>query len=119
MGKPTFSNEQFLAAIPGSGGLFTAIAKRVGCQWHTAKKRVLASPSLVQAWQDECETILDMAEGQLYGLVKGGDIGAIKFILATKGKHRGYVERQEVTGADGGAVRLAIVEELVDANGGG
>ena len=36
--------------------------------------------------------------------MRKGNITAIIFTLKTIGKSRGYVERQEVTGADGGAV---------------
>lgn len=36
------------------------------------------------------ETSLDFVENQLLKKVKEGDINAIKYYLATKGKHRGY-----------------------------
>ena len=36
----TYKTQQFLDAIPGTGGIITAIAKRLGCSWHTAKKRI-------------------------------------------------------------------------------
>jgi len=32
-----FLLKQFIDAIPGSGGIITTIAKRVGCSWNTAK----------------------------------------------------------------------------------
>jgi len=45
-----------------------------------------------------------MAETELYRAIRDGKDWAVKYILSTKGKSRGYVERQEVTGADGGAI---------------
>jgi len=45
-----------------------------------------------------------MAETGLYKAIREGKDWAIKYILSTKGKSRGYVERQEVTGANGGAI---------------
>ena len=113
-GKHRFSNAQFMAAIKGSGGLYATIAKRVGCDWHTAKKRVNESPALKQALDDECETILDIAESKCIELVTGGDPGMIRFFLATKGKERGYSERREVTGADGGPVGIQVLEVVKD-----
>ena len=39
---------------------------------------------------------MDFAESHLYKLVKEGNPAATIFFLKTKGKARGYVERQEV-----------------------
>ena len=35
-----------------------------------------------------------------------GEPWAVAMVLKTIGKHRGYVERQEVTGADGGSITV-------------
>ena len=116
MGKPTFSSEQFLAAIPKSGGLFSSIAKKVGCDWHTAKKRIMESPTLKKAWEAECEMVLDVAENELIKLIMAGDLGAIKFYLSTKGKVRGFTQTTEVTGANGGpfVINLSWGDDEVD-----
>ena len=46
---------------------------------------------------DECEHIaLDFAESQLYKQIKEGSTTATIFYLKTKGKHRGYIERQQI-----------------------
>lgn len=46
---------------------------------------------------DECQDIaLDFAESQLYQQIKDGSTTATIFYLKTKGKHRGYVERQQI-----------------------
>lgn len=46
---------------------------------------------------DECEHIaLDFAESQLYKQIKDGSTTATIFYLKTKGKHRGYIERQQI-----------------------
>ena len=44
---------------------------------------------------------LDFAESMLDKGMKDGNMTAIIFYLKTQGKSRGYIERQEVTGADG------------------
>jgi hypothetical protein len=108
MGKPLFTQQQFLEAIPGSGGLITAIARKVGCDWHTAKKYILRYATVNQAYQNECESILDVAELELIKAVRNGDLSAIKFYLSTKGKGRGYVERVEQTGADGEPQKIIV-----------
>lgn len=113
MGKPVYSNVQFLAAISKSGGIFTTIAQRVGCDWHTAKKRIMGNAVLRQAWEDECETVADIAETKLQELIESGDFPAIKFYLSTKAKNRGYSERTEITGKDG-EVNSFIVQIVRD-----
>lgn len=115
MGKPEqFTAKQFIDAIPGSAGIVTTIAKRVGCSWHTCKKYIETYPTIRDAYQDECESLTDYAESKLIEAIKAGDLAAVKYYLSTKGKNRGYSERQEVTGKDGGPVELAIVERIVE-----
>lgn len=55
--------------------------------------------------------MVDIAEQGLRDALKKKDAWAIKYTLSTKGKHRGYVERQEVTGADGGPVVVVRWDE--------
>lgn len=56
------------------------------------------------------ERMLDLAESRLGSAVDKGEAWAICFYLKTQGKQRGYVERQEVTGADGAPVAVTMVE---------
>ena len=49
-----------------------------------------------QACEDVEEGLLDFAESQLQTLIKNGNAIAIFFFLKTKGKKRGYVEKQEI-----------------------
>lgn len=47
------------------------------------------------------ELLIDFFESKLIERVNKGDTTATIFGLKTKGKSRGYVERQEITGAEG------------------
>lgn len=102
--REKYTAQTFIDAIPGSAGIVSSIALKVGCDWHTAKKYIDNYPTIKQAYDDECERVLDMAETELYKAIKSGDAQMIKYFLSTKGKRRGYVERQELTGKDGGAI---------------
>ena len=62
MTRAVYTAEQFIKAIPGSGGIISTIARRVGCGWHTARDYVDKHPSVKQAYDDECEAVLDLAE---------------------------------------------------------
>ena len=94
-----YTARQFIAAIPGTGGIITAIARKVGCSWDTAKKFIVNYPTVAQAYANECEVIGDLAETELFKAIKAGDLSAIRFYLATKGKGRGYTEKVETDGS--------------------
>jgi len=51
------------------------------------------------------EKRIDIAEGQLWRLVQEGNLGAVIFFLKTQGKSRGFTERHEIAGPDGGPIR--------------
>ena len=53
-----------------------------------------------QAVEDVNNTALDFVEGKLFSLIDQENPTAIIFYLKTKGKKRGYIERQEITGGD-------------------
>ena len=105
MANGNYTAQKFIDAIPGSGGIISTIAKRVGCHWHTAQK-YLEMPTVQAAYADECEMIVDLAEGTVIKSIKDGDVSAAKWYLTMKAKGRGYVERQEVTGAEGKPISI-------------
>lgn len=51
--------------------------------------------------KDRQDLALDFAETKLNVLIQAGDTQATMFLLRTRGRDRGYAERQELTGADG------------------
>jgi hypothetical protein len=75
MGKPNqFKAEQFIKAIPGTGGIISTIAARVGCQWHTARKYIEEYPTIKQAYQNEKSAIDDKALSNVLKAVADGDL---------------------------------------------
>ena len=124
MGKELYTAKQFIDAIPGTGGIVSTIADRVGCKWHTARKYIEEYPTVKDVYNEEIERVIDLAEGVLIQNIqiaakqaKAGrdvDTADVKWFLSRKAKTRGYVERQEVTGADGGAVMVKWDDENND-----
>jgi hypothetical protein len=49
-----------------------------------------------RAYDNENEGLLDLAESKLIENINKNDDTAIIFYLKTKGKNRGYIERQEI-----------------------
>lgn len=90
------------------------VARRLGVTRSAVSKCVSRHPSLQAVMAEEDAAILDDAESALYKAVLTGEPWAVKWLLATKGKGRGYVERQEVTGKDGGELVIRVEYADVD-----
>lgn len=102
--------QNFIDAIPGSAGIITTIAKRVGCDWVTAKKWINERPTVKAVYDAECEKLVDAAESVIIkDIVELNDVQTAKWYLTMKGRKRGYVktERHEVE-----AIDRAIEREL-------
>jgi len=114
-GKNQYKADDFISVIPGTGGVISEIARQVGCEWHTAKKYIDEYATVKRVYDDECEKRLDKAESKLHEAVDEGEAWAVKYTLSTKGKARGYTQRQEITGDDGGPIKHRFdLSELSD-----
>ncbi|WP_394849685.1 hypothetical protein LZC95_19810 [Pendulispora brunnea] len=113
-GPERFRVEQVAEALRMSAGIFTAAANKLGCAPNTIKNYVQRHPSL-QAVCDEAQfKTLDLAESKLLAAIGEGNLTAVIFYLKCRGKARGYVERAEISGPDGGAVPVLDVTRLTD-----
>ena len=106
-----YSAQDFITAIPGTGGIISAIARKVGCDWKTADSWVRDFPTVKRAYDAECEAMLDLAESTVLKNIKDGDTQDAKWYLTKKGKRRGYGDAVEVTGEGGGAVTFRVIYE--------
>ena len=94
-GQRKVSTERFLAAIPGTGGLYTIIARKLDVDRHTVSEYVKRDRQIAEAVQEEIEGTLDKVENVFINACLGKDIHACMFYLKTKGKNRGYTEKVE------------------------
>ncbi len=87
-----YTKQEIKQAIEGSGGIVSAIAKKLGCEWHTAEKYVNKYRETKEALSGEFERTLDLAESKLIANIKEGRETSLIFFLKTRGKKRGYIE---------------------------
>ena len=97
-----YTTAQIIEALREKHGNMAAAARFLHCSRNTVSRYIDTYPTVKSVADEERETLIDFAENQLFKQVQDGNITAIIFTLKTIGKHRGYVERQEVTGANGG-----------------
>lgn len=112
-----YAQKEVLAAIKGSAGIMSVIARKLRCNWNTAQQYCSKWESTKQALQDEREITLDIAESNLIDAIKKGDINTTKWFLSTKGKYRGYTTDIKADAPqDGENEPLKIIIEDQDNN---
>lgn len=110
---PQFTAAQMIDALRQARGIKAAAARALGCERITVVRYCQKYPSVQAACDEQRERLVDVAESHLTKWVEQGQERAVFWALATLGKDRGYVLRQEQTGKDG----EAIAHELTHRGG--
>lgn len=106
--KTNILKNNLLQALEQSLGIVTTACKIVKCNRSTFYK-YYNNDKEFRASVDELQNMtLDFVESQLHKQIKDGNTTATIFYLKTKGKKRGFVERQEIQ-MDGG-IESKIIE---------
>lgn len=85
-----------LDALERSLGIVSTACEKAGVSRQTHYNWLKDDPEYKAAVDQIQESVIDFAESHLYKLIKEGNPAANIFYLKTKGKSRGYIERQEV-----------------------
>jgi hypothetical protein len=93
--------ESLLKALEQSLGVVTVACKNADIPRSTYYKWLNEDKDFEQQVEDIANIAVDFAETKLHEQIQNGNTTATIFYLKTKGKQRGYVERQEITGAEG------------------
>ena len=84
MGKELFTAKKFINAMPGTGGIISQIADKVGCTWHTARKYIETYPTIKQAYENEKHKVDDKALSNVYQDIAKGTIETSKWWIRMK-----------------------------------
>lgn len=107
------TKKALLAALEKSLGVVSTACKEVGCNRWTFYNYVKEDSEFAEAVQNIGEDAIDFVESKLYEKINGVEMGknvqgelityslppsdtAIIFYLKTRGKARGYVEKQQI-----------------------
>ena len=88
--------EQLLKALEKSLGIVSTACESIGISRTTYYKYYNEDKDFKWSVDSIGDIALDCAESQLFELIKEKNVTAIIFYLKTKGKKRGYIEKQEV-----------------------
>ena len=82
---PSYKAKDFIDAIPGTGGVIETIRKRVGCEWHTAKRYIEEHPTVKAAYEDEKHKVDDVARSLVISdMVEAKNVDTAKWWLRVK-----------------------------------
>jgi len=98
-----------LEALEQSLGVVTTAARKVGIGRTTHYLWMNEDKEYKAAVDSISDIAIDFAESQLHKQIKDGNSTSTIFFLKTKGKKRGYVERQEIEHS-GNDIQIKIVE---------
>jgi hypothetical protein len=113
-------DEQIEKAIIKTNGKVGLMAQMLDTSRQSIRSHINANPKLSELMYRLPEIKLDAIENKLDEAALRGEPWAVCFKLKCLAKDRGYVERQEVTGAAGGAIKTqdvteTMTEEQIDA----
>ena len=106
--EETLTKEQIEGALYTTKGLLSLTAEKLGVTRRTIYNYIERYPELALVRDDAREKMVDTAELALESAVLEKQGWAVALVLKTLGRHRGYVDRQEIAGAAGGPVEVVV-----------
>jgi hypothetical protein len=100
-----------LDALEKSLGVVTSACKSVDIARQTHYRWLQEDKEYKAAVDELSDVAIDFAESQLHKQIKDGNSTATIFFLKTKGKKRGYVERQEIDAVGGKLFQIEVLGE--------
>lgn len=101
-----------LTALEQSLGVVTDAAKKANIERRAHYRWMNEDENYAAAVRDIEEASLDFAESNLFQQIKDGSTAATIFFLKTKGKKRGYIEKQEFENTGDKSENITI--EVID-----
>ena len=106
--------EHLLEALEKSLGIVSTACQSVGVSRTTYYKYYNEDDDFKQSVDSISDIALDCAESQLFELIKEKNVTAIIFYLKTKGKKRGYVEKQDDNSNTNNITGIKLISDKSD-----
>ena len=100
-----------IEALEQSLGVVTTACKIIGISRETHYRWLKEDPEYKEKVEGLIDVALDFAESQLHKQIRDGNSTATIFFLKTKGKNRGYIERQEIHNTGDNLFNIQILGE--------
>jgi hypothetical protein len=116
MDKTEHHKKAMIEALEKSLGVVTAACKSVGIGRTTHYMWLDQDPEYKREVEEISDVALDFAETHLHKQIKDGSSTSTIFYLKTKGKKRGYIERQEVDLGTDNHFRIEVIRNEEDTD---
>ena len=83
-------------ALKANMGMVYITARKIGCSHQMIYNYIDEFEECRQAYEEQSGFMIDAAESQFYAAIRRGEPWAINKMLSTKGRTRGYIEKQEL-----------------------
>lgn len=94
MAKPKYTPQQVIEALKQTRGIKSLAAQALGCDRSTIENYIAKHPRVKAAYEEQRATLVDVAEGHLAIKLDNGEWDAVKYVLNTLGRDRGYGEER-------------------------
>ena len=102
---PLLNADRVVAALEMSDGIKSVAAHNLGVHRTTLHRFIKDNPEVQKLISEIDEGMKDLVEGKMLSAIRKDDGQMIRFYLERKARDRGYGQRQEVTGANGGPIQ--------------
>ena len=94
--RDRYTQARVIEAIVQAKGIKATAAANLKCSRQTVTNYIDRYPAVKAAYQEAVESTIDLAHSKLIVLVEREEWPAIRFMLVTLGKDRGFTERTEI-----------------------
>jgi hypothetical protein len=108
----TPKKQLMLEALRSSLGIVTTACLSAGISRESHYNWLKDDPEYKRSVEALDDVVLDFAESQLHKRINEGSDTATIFFLKTKGKKRGYIEKQEITNTNLNVEVQEVTEEM-------
>lgn len=108
MAKEKYTTLQVIDALKVTKGMIYLAADRLSCHPDTIYNYAKRYRSVQAEIANQRGRLVDIAELKLHQAVMDGELGAVKYVLSTLGKERGYVEQHDLRHS--GEISTRIIE---------
>jgi poly-gamma-glutamate capsule biosynthesis protein CapA/YwtB (metallophosphatase superfamily) len=108
----TLKKNAMLEALKKSLGIVTKAVEMVGIDRQTHYNWLKDDADYKAKVEALDDVVLDFAESKLHQSINNGSDTATIFFLKTKGKKRGYIEKQEITQTNLNVEVAEVTEEM-------